>query len=141
MGGGLEPVRTSHCDADQAIYFALEIEGQGFTGLDGRIVTVRIGRSVASFSECLGSAQVRVDNGSFSLRMPPILEDGLYKQKLLHIDIDGDGTCTAADVMFENFSSAFSSPFVWHVSPMSIDKVTSDSFARACEALRNWPSP
>jgi hypothetical protein len=139
--GGLEPIRTAHCDSDQGMYYALEIEGQGFTDLDGRVVTVRIGRPNTPFYECLGSAQVRVESGAFSLHLPPVLEDGLYKQKLVHIDVDGDGTCSPADVMFENASSAFSSPFVWRLGPTSIDKVAPDSFARSCDVLRNWPSP
>jgi hypothetical protein len=81
------PIRIRGGDSNE-FYFDLEIGGQGLTALEGRVVTVRIGDPPLAR---LASGQVRVVGGSFALSLPQVLEGGLYKTKIIHFDLDGDG--------------------------------------------------
>lgn len=138
----MEPIRVIRGSADTKIWHAVVVEGQGFGGLNGRIVTVRIG-SADRPPERLGSGQVRIENEAFSIRLPEVMEDSLYKRKYVHIDADGDGTCTAADLMFGDAAFAAGVPpmdVVLRLTPTSTqvprNTVTTES---VCEAVRNWP--
>jgi hypothetical protein len=54
-------------------------------------VTVRIGRRNRP-PERLGCGRVRIREGAFELPFPAVWEVGLYKQKLVHIDVAGKGS-------------------------------------------------
>jgi hypothetical protein len=92
--GGLAPVRIIRGDPAATSWFSLAIEGHGLANAEGRVVTVRIGMAERP-PERLGSAQVRIESGAFRVDLPQAAEISLYKRKLLFIDMDGDGTCTA----------------------------------------------
>ena len=137
----LEPIRVVGGAADDTGYLDCMVLGQDFSGLDGKIVTVRIGRP--GRGERLGSAQVRIEQGAFSMRLPAAIENSLYKQKIVHVDADGDGVCGASDLIFRDSSANESNPpkdFVFMVSPTSpFNRARPEEFARLCEDIRNWP--
>jgi hypothetical protein len=137
----LEPIRVVGGAAGDAGYLGCLVLGQDFSGLDGNIVTVRIGRP--GRGERLGSGQVRIEQGAFSIRLPAAIENSLYKQKIVHVDADGDGICGADDFIFTDFSANESNPpkdFVFMVSPTSpFNRARPEEFTRLCEDIRNWP--
>jgi hypothetical protein len=92
--GGLAPVGIIRGDPAATSWFSLSIEGHGLANEEGRVVTVRIGIAERP-PERLGSAQARVESGAFRIDLPQAAEISLYNRKLLFIDVDGDGTCTA----------------------------------------------
>jgi hypothetical protein len=102
----LEPTRIRGGDANEH-YYDLEIGGQGLVSLEGRVVTVRIGDPPLVR---LASGQARVVGGSFSLTLPQVLEDGLYKTKIIHFDVDGDGRCGPGDQAWIDRSSSLNAP-------------------------------
>src|SRR6266498_4165579 len=92
--GGLAPVRIIRGDPSAPSWFSLAIEGHGLANEEGRVATVRIGMAQRP-PERLGSAQGRIESGAFRIDLPQACETFLYKRKLLFIDVDDDGTCTA----------------------------------------------
>ena len=92
--GGLAPVRIIRGDPTATSWYSLSIEGHGLANEEGRVVTVRIGIPDRP-PERLGSAQARIESGAFRIDLPQAHEISLYKRKVLFIDVDGDGTCTA----------------------------------------------
>jgi hypothetical protein len=104
----LEPVRIRGGDANQT-YFDLEITGDGLASIEGRLVTVRLGDPPL---QRLTSAQTRVIDGKFAFSLPQTLEVGLYKTKIIHFDVDGDGRCGAGDQVWVDRSSSWSTPGV-----------------------------
>ncbi len=91
--GGVGAARIIRGDSNRTTWFSLTIEGSGFTNDEGKLVTARIGMP-ARPPERLGSAQVRIQDGAFRIEFPQGCEGDLYKQKVLFIDVDGDGSCT-----------------------------------------------
>ncbi len=137
----MEPVRVIRGAPDEPLWHDVVVEGQGFSDLDGRIVTVRIGFPSRP-PERLASGQVRIDMGAFSIRLPAALENSRYKRKLVLIDANGDGLCSAADLMFEDSGFADGptpTDFVVKVTPTSISKVGPGVLEAECESFRNWP--
>ena len=92
--GGLAPVRIIRGDPSATNWFSLSIEGHGLANEEGRVVTVRVGMAERP-PERLGSAQARIESGTFRIDLPQASEISLYKRKLLFVDVDGDGTCTS----------------------------------------------
>ena len=92
-GGSVAGVRIIRGDPNETTWFSVTIEGHGFTNDEGRLVTARIGMPSRP-PERLGSAQVRIQDGAFRIEFPQGCEGFLYKQKVLFIDVDGDGSCT-----------------------------------------------
>jgi hypothetical protein len=92
--GGLAPARIIRGDPSATSWYSLSIEGHGLANEEGRVVTVRIGIAERS-PERLGSAQARIEGGAVRIDLPKAAEISLYKRKLLFIDVDSDGTCTA----------------------------------------------
>jgi hypothetical protein len=84
----------------QGAYWDLIIRGVGLGKYEGKIVTVRLGRSEVP-TERLGVAQARVEGGKFELSFLQVWETGKYKTKRAYIDVDQNGRCDAqADVAF-----------------------------------------
>ena len=94
VDGGLAPVRIIRGDPSATSWYSLSIDGHGLANEDGRVVTARIGVAERP-PERLGSAQARIEGGAFRIDLPQACEISLYKRKLVFIDLDGDGTCTA----------------------------------------------
>ena len=113
-GGGsvggplLEPVRIRGGDPHD-LYLDFETSGEGLASLEGRVVTVRLGDPPINR---LASAQARVVDGRFALSLPQTLEAGLYKTKIVHFDVDGDGRCGPGDQVWVDRSSSQSAPGV-----------------------------
>ncbi len=100
------PVRIIRGDPTSTTWLTLTIEGHGLTALEGRLVSVRIGMPDRP-PERLGSGQARVENGAFAITFPDVWETGgIYKQKLVFIDMDGDGICTEADKTYSDYRAA-----------------------------------
>jgi hypothetical protein len=94
------PVRIIRGDPTKT-FLTLTIEGHGLTALEGRLVSVRIGRPDRP-PQRLGSGQARVENGAFAITFPDVWECCLYKRKLVFIDMDDDGMCTVADKAYSD---------------------------------------
>ena len=90
--GGSGGVRIIRGDPNET-WFSLTIEGHGLANDEGKLVTARIGIQQRP-PERLGLGQVRIQDGTFRIEFPRGCEEFLYKQKLLFIDVDADGSCT-----------------------------------------------
>jgi hypothetical protein len=100
-----EPVTVIRGDPE-ASFADLKVRGVALDRHEGEFVTVKIGMPERP-PERLGSGRARIREGTFELSFPAVWEDVLYKQKLVHIDVDGDGTCTAArDRLFQDYRAA-----------------------------------
>jgi hypothetical protein len=91
--GGSGGVRIIRGDPNQTTWFSLTIEGHGLANDEGKLVTARIGIQQRP-PERLGLGQVRIQDGTFRIEFPQGCEEFLYKQKLLFIDVDANGSCT-----------------------------------------------
>ena len=91
--GAAGAVRIIRGDPNQTMWFSLTIEGHGLTGVEGKLAIARIGTPQRP-PERLGSGQARIQNGAFQIAFPQGCEASLYKQKVLFIDLDADGSCT-----------------------------------------------
>jgi hypothetical protein len=76
-----------------------------------------------------------------------VWEDGLYKQKLVHLDLDGDGTCSAlSDRLFQDARAASAPELIVRGSgdrgQHDIAQVESPSEAEPLCAVVNaeWPA-
>ena len=87
-----DSIRIIRGDPATAEWLTVTIEGRGLVDLDGRIATARIG-TPAFPPDRLAFGQVRIVDGAFTMTFPDAWEYGFYKQKLLFIDVDGDGAC------------------------------------------------
>lgn len=101
--GGTVPARIIRGDPNETNWFSLVIEGRGLADDEGRVVTARIGLPDRP-PERLGAGQARVENGAFRIEFRQGCEFSLYKQKVLFIDMDGDGSCSPGvdRIYFEN---------------------------------------
>jgi hypothetical protein len=93
-GGSSGTARIIRGDPNEQNWFSLVIEGRGLANDEGKVVTARIGEPSRP-PERLGSAQARIQDGAFRIEFPQGCEGFLYKTKLLYIDVNGDGSCTA----------------------------------------------
>jgi hypothetical protein len=108
----LEPVRVVRGDPVEDSFWDLTIRGVGLDEYEGKVVTVRIGMPDRA-PERLGSGQTRIDAGAFELLFPEVWETSLYKQKLVYIDVDGDGACDLVnDKLFADFRAESHSEIV-----------------------------
>lgn len=87
-------IRVIRGDPGVTDWLNLTIEGAGLSGLEGRLVRARIGLP-ARPPERLASGEGHVAGGAFTFSFPAVLQKFLYVQKLLFIDVDGDGVCSA----------------------------------------------
>ena len=100
-GTALEPVRVIRGDPDETTWWDLMLQGVDLGAYDGKTVTARIGHPERP-PERLGSGQTRVQDGSFSLFFPEVWESSLYKYKRAYIDVNENGSCDAADLVFHD---------------------------------------
>lgn len=102
----LEPVRVVRGAPGQDGFWDLTIRGVALDEYEGKVATVRIGMPDRA-PERLGSGQARIAGGAFELTFPQVWEDSLYKQKLVYIDVDGDGACDLVnDQVFADFRAS-----------------------------------
>ena len=100
---GSTAIRIIRGDPSETTWFSVIMEGHGFTSDEGKLVTARIGMPSRP-PERVGSAQVRIQDGAFRIEFPQGCEGFLYKQKVLFIDIDGNGSCTPGiDRVYSDF--------------------------------------
>jgi hypothetical protein len=126
-----------------ATYWDLRVRGIGLDRFEGRQIVVRLG-GLEDASERLATGSARVSGGSFELFFPQAWEANLYKLKRAYIDVDGNGSCSAAqDLVFMDARAA-------KIEVLEVrDQVSSPTrtdFARAsdpageCAALNmTWP--
>lgn len=101
--GAPAAVRIIRGDPNETMWATFVIEGYGLTSDEGRLVTARLGMPDRP-PERLAAGQARVENGAFRLEFPQGCEAFLYKQKVLFVDVDGDGICTpAVDRVYSDF--------------------------------------
>jgi hypothetical protein len=106
----------------------LTVIGEGFA--DAERVVVQIGHPDRP-PDRLGRAVAAIVDGSFTIRIPAVLESGLYKAKRVWIDADGDDRCGGADAVFTDFSAPF--------EPLTM-RVPDPFQAAACaDMVAEWP--
>jgi hypothetical protein len=99
-------------DAMQKVWADLSLRGVGLDEYEGKVVTVRIGMPDRA-PERLGSGQAKIEGGAFQLSLPEVWEVSLYKQKLVYIDVDGDGSCDPSrDRLYADFRAELESELV-----------------------------
>lgn len=84
----------------------LRISGDGIAAPDGTAVIVQIG-SPEALTERLGRAVLALDGGAFAIDLPDVSEPGLYKRKIVLVDLDGDRACGSGEPMFADYSAPF----------------------------------
>lgn len=109
------------------IWFDVTVIGEGFAGAER--VEVQIGRP--DRPERLGRGVAAIVDGAFSIHFPAVLEGGLYKDKRVWIDADGDGRCGGDDAVFLD-QSAHGGPMTMRV-PDPFQRVT------CAELVDDWP--
>jgi hypothetical protein len=90
----LEPVRVVRGDPSGS-FWDLSIVGEDLEEYEGKSVRVLLGHPDRP-PERLGSGETQIRGGAFELSFPQVWEANLYKQKLVLIDVDGDGSCDPA---------------------------------------------
>ncbi|HTM22689.1 MAG TPA: hypothetical protein VL172_19335 [Kofleriaceae bacterium] len=100
-GGDVTIIRGA---PDQADWLDLTIDATAVDAAEGTPVLVQIGIPDRA-PERLGSAELAVEGGGFHVTFPDVWELGLYKQKVVVIDNDGDGGCGAGDSVRADFSA------------------------------------
>lgn len=91
----IESVRIIRGDPNET-FVSLTLFGNGLTEHEGKDVHVRLGRPDRP-PERLATGYTRIVDGAFRLAFPDSNELGLYKERLVFIDVDSDGTCSDAD--------------------------------------------
>jgi hypothetical protein len=126
-------------------FSSITIRGVELDAHEGSMVSVRIGMPDRP-PERLGKGSARIRDGAFELVFPAVWEDGLYKRKLVHIDVDADGTCAASrDRLFRDSRGAFASELVVRgsgaISQHDLPELDSAADAeQACEVINaQWP--
>lgn len=95
----MEGVQIIRGDPGLTLWTDLTIEGSGLSVPDGTWVIVQVGTPERP-PERLGYAETRVAGGAFSVHFPDIWEPGLYKKKVVLVDLDGDGACDRGELVF-----------------------------------------
>lgn len=99
-GDRLEAIRVVRGDPRTKVFWDLTIRGVALEEYEGKVVTVRLGKPDRA-PERLGSGQARIEGGAFALFFPEVWEASVYKQKLVYIDVDEDGSCDlVSDMLF-----------------------------------------
>lgn len=102
----LEKVAVIRGAADTSDWGDLTIHGEGLHEHEGKIVTVRVGFPDRP-PERLGTGQVRIIDGGFTISLPDVAETTLYKRRVAFIDVDADGWCDASvDPVFADYRGA-----------------------------------
>jgi hypothetical protein len=102
---GLPAVRILRGDPAQQAWWDLTIRGVGLSAHEGRWVSVRVGE-LDRPPERVAVGLARVIGGTFELAFPQVWEPGLYKLKLVHIDVNDDGRCDSADFIYRDARAA-----------------------------------
>ena len=146
--GSSGAVRIIRGDPAEQNWFTLIIEGRGLANDEGKVVTARIGEPSRP-PERLGSGQVRIQDGAFRIEFPGGCEGFLYKAKLLYIDVNGDGSCTAGvdrvyrDYRFQTSDIALTLSDSVPPPPSNMQMLLSSTdppAGSACQALNQpWP--
>jgi len=146
-GPGTTAVRIIRGDPAQTSWFTFAVEGHGLTGDEGRLVTARIGVPEQP-PQRLGSGQVRIQDGAFRIEFPQGCEFSLYKRKLLFIDVDADGICTAGvDRVYSDYRAlesditiALSDSIPKPQTDFQMLLSAADAAASSCQVLNEpWP--
>jgi hypothetical protein len=128
-------VRIIRGAPDQTHWADLDVVASGWSTSEGAPVVIQVGMPERP-PERLGLGNTRVLDGGFQLTFPAVLEDGLYKRKVVWIDVDRDGRCGAPDVVTTNYAFGTTGiPLVWNVAPGVPDLPGDCSLIEA-----NWPT-
>jgi hypothetical protein len=108
----------------------LTIEGAELDAPQGTAVILQIGMPDRP-PERLGRAVTEVHDGVFPVVVfPDVWELGLYKRKVVLLDLDGDGACGDGDTVLVDFSA----------SVVDVAMTTADFFPSDCtELVADWP--
>ena len=145
-GAGLEPVRVIRGDPAEDTWWDLTLQGVGLAAYEGKIVTARIGVPELP-PERLGSGQVRIEGGGFSLFFLEVWEGTLYKKKRAYLDVNDNGRCDAgADFVYSDSRGTRTPDFVLTLRDPGADGATDDIRPSAdpasdCAAFNaTWPA-
>jgi hypothetical protein len=126
-------VRIIRGAPDQTHWVDLDVVATGFSNSEGAPVTIQVGMPERP-PERLGFGQTRVLNGAFQLTFPAVLENDLYKRKVVWIDVDRDGKCGGYDIVMSDYGFGIAGmPYVWSAIPPTFHSLD-------CTAVEtSWP--
>jgi hypothetical protein len=129
-------VRIIRGAPDQTHWVDLDVVASGWSASEGAPVVIQVGMPERP-PERLGLGKTRVLDGAFQLTFPAVLEDGLYKRKVIWIDVDRDGRCGTPDVVTTNYAFGTTGmPLVWNVAPGAPGGLQGD-----CSVVEaSWPT-
>ncbi len=115
---------------EQTDWLDLSIDAQAVDAAEGTPVLIQLGMPDRP-PERLGSAELTITDGGFSVQFPSVWELGLYKRKVLLLDHDGDGACSASDTVMVDYSAAVE----------DVAMTWENFFAGDCEVfVAEWPT-
>ena len=124
---------------DSETWLDLTVAGQSIVAADDTPVIIQIGMPDRP-PERLGHAVALLANGGFSVDFPAVWEYGLYKKKVILVDVDGDGRCGEADTILVDYSASVEDRVMTAVAPAEAGGLWGDFFAAACaDFVADWP--
>jgi hypothetical protein len=124
---------------DDTDWLDLTIEAYGLDAPDGTPVLIQLGMPHRP-PERLATASFPLVNGAFTVHFPQVWELGLYKQKVIHLDLDADGACTDADLVVVDFSASVSDTTLTLTPAIPGSILWGDFFLADCDVVDpDWP--
>ena len=125
---------------DGETWLDLTVAGQDIGAGDGTVVIIQIGMPDRP-PERLGHAVTHLANGGFSVDFPSVWEYGLYKKKVILVDVEGDGGCGEGDTIHVDYSASLEDRVMTAVAPAETGELWGDFFVAACtDFLADWPA-
>jgi hypothetical protein len=140
-GAAADSVRIIRGDPMQAAYWDIVVVGEGLTAWNGKLVTMRVG--IPEYDpERLGSGEVTIEQGAFELAFPSVWEEGIYKRRLLYVDLNDSGSCDASDAVFHDDRCSRGTLIVrMSNATMFYDLTKSSNVVEDCKLLNGpWPT-
>jgi hypothetical protein len=124
---------------DDTDWLDLTIDAYGLDIPDGTPVLIQLGMPDRP-PERLATASFPLVSGAFTVHFPQVWELGLYKQKIIHFDLDADGACTEADLVVADFSAAVSDTTLALTPAIPGRVLLGDFFLADCDFVDpDWP--
>jgi hypothetical protein len=116
--------------APETEWLDLTIDAEAVDAAEGTPVLIQLGMPDRP-PERLGSAELTITGGGFSVHFPSVWEYSLYKRKVILLDHDGDGACSASDTVVVDYSAAVE----------DVAMTWASFFAADCEVfVSEWPT-
>jgi len=133
---GVEIIRG----AEGAAWIDVTLAGEGLDVPAGTTVIMEIGIPDRA-PERLGHAVTHVEAGAFSVAFPSVWESGLYKQKLVLLDLDDDGQCDDGEPLLADYSASEQARTLTARPPGEGGFLWGDFAAGECaDFVADWPT-